>query len=460
MDIAHNMDIPHNTNISLKNRKVIKSRVTILNKPAGLSYLAYKKKNTIKRQRQRGGEKLGQGTFGCVLSPGIPCDQNKKYSAPTISKIIYEVATGKEDYNNELEISRKISHIDKKQRYLLSILDECPLNINNAIKRTPKDTIPVSFLDNELQDWQFIGPDKQLNNKLTKTELDTNYCLIDADLAPRNQIQVNGGIRLDTVKPTHNAKYYVLLKQFYLNVCKDLLTGVKMMHENRMVHRDIKESNMVIDIVQLKQGKKYHNYPLVRHIDFGLSETVEPTVDKGIYAVEYRGTPGFIPIEIIILYYMKNYYDSSYNLSLPTVKQNILSKIKVKYEEFKSIFVSRRITYNQLHMNSDDPSGKRSLPANHSEMDGEYVKPNEFSRLYDKMLVLIKNKTIYNKYTADFTGYLYKVDIFALGVTFAKLRDLLHIKNPKFMDLIKHMVMSEPDKRYNINQCLAHPIFK
>ena len=51
---------------------------------------------------------------------------------------------------------------------------------------------------------------------------------------------------------------------------------------------------------------------------------------------------------------------------------------------------------------------------------------------------------------------MYKADVFALGFTFKKFYNAFKINDNKLENLIKHMVQPNPDKRYNVNQCLKH----
>ena len=80
--------------------------------------------------------------------------------------------------------------------------------------------------------------------------------------------------------------------------------------------------------------------------------------------------------------------------------------------------------------------------------------------LFDKYKNEIKSSLLPGKYFADINGYIYKSDIFALGVTIQRIANKLEIIDNKLFDLIQQMIKFDPDDRPNINQCLAHPLFK
>ena len=94
------------------------------------------------------------------------------------------------------------------------------------------------------------------------------------------------------------------------------------------------------------------------------------------------------------------------------------------------------------------------------EPNSDFLAKTDLSALYDLLVRELQDGSFSRKYTADYDGYLYKTDIFAAGVTIAIIKTELGIRNPKLSDLISKMVRIDPNKRLNINQCLAHPVFK
>ena len=85
---------------------------------------------------------------------------------------------------------------------------------------------------------------------------------------------------------------------------------------------------------------------------------------------------------------------------------------------------------------------------------------NDIKKLVNLLYKNIKRKSIFGKFTSKVTGFLYKSDIFALGVTFFLLYDSIGVNDNNLLDLIRNMIKCNPDERYDINQCLKHPYFK
>ena len=94
-----------------------------------------KKQNKLQNKLQntsilKGGRYLGQGAFGCVISPALQCNRKskkyqqsqKRYSIPRndVSKIIGRSDDDKEEtIDNEIAVSNKLKHIDPHQKYFL-----------------------------------------------------------------------------------------------------------------------------------------------------------------------------------------------------------------------------------------------------------------------------------------------------------------------------------------------------
>ena len=441
-------------------------------------------KTVKQRGRQNGGLKLGQGSFGCVLTPPIKCP-NSQTNQPLqpgqteVSKIVYTNPAAKFKYDREMRILRMVSEVDKKQNYLIGLVDECELDIAAVAKRRIKDTAIVKFTNAERSEWKISTPDTQLppsdgnkkdklvgNNietnleNLSKSEIKSNYCLVDPTLKPRNQIQVNGGVQFDDVLESHRSRNYAVVRRYYINIIRDILIGIQLMHKARIAHRDIKESNMVCQVIPIKRkGKPDDFYPVVRHIDFGLAEIGDLAKNYLLKDVRYAGTSKYIPPDIgLIGSRVKNMQgvvgqdtstDGLQKLLDPTVKEQILAELCTRlntkdYWDFSVLGIRRSFgTGVQSNVQTED-----------------FIDPAALAELYDLLVRELQDGSFSQKYSKDYDGYLYKTDIFAAGITIASIKYELGIRNPKLNDLISHMVRIDPNKRFNIHQCLSHPVFK
>jgi len=415
-----------------------------------------------KQTKQSGGLKLGQGSFGCVITPAITC-QNSQISLSnqqSVSKIVYKDPKSADKYDREMTILRKIAEIDKKQHYLIGVLDECELNIDAVANRKIKDTAIVNFTDIARTNWVLSDQSSSDLEKLSNGEIKSNYCLIDPKLHPRNQIQVNGGAQFDSILTANRSRNYGIVRRYYLNVIKNILIGIQLLHKSRIAHRDIKETNMVCQVITLpRKGKINDFYPEVRHIDFGLAEIVNPDKSYKIKDVRYAGTHTYIPPDLHIvrskfmcMFKIAQNEDGTININKlldPSVKNIIINKLHIE--------LINKSYKNYLQIGVTQSMGTGELTDGHSN---EFISKSMLGKLYDNMVSELLDGTFGQKYSADYNGYVYKTDIFAAGITLARIRYYLQIPNPKLLDLISNMVRIDPNKRFNINQCLAHPVFK
>jgi serine/threonine protein kinase len=427
---------------------------------------------------QSGGLKLGQGSYGCVIAPAVKCP-NSSVGLPSqqsISKIIYKDPKASEKYDREMVILRKIAEIDKKQHYLIGVLDECQLDVGEIMTRKTKDTAIVKFTDPTRSNWVLSDSSSSDLEHLNREEIKSNYCLIDPKLQPRNQIQVNGGAQFDSILTTSRSRNFGIVRRYYLNIIKDILIGIQLLHKSRIAHRDIKESNMVCQIIPLNRKNKPNDfYPVVRHIDFGLAEIVNPDKTYTISDVRYAGTHTFVPpdLHIVRSRFICMFKQAQQKQEIPG--NQTTTQVKINLDKLLDSSVKRKIIdelhtelknksykdYAQIGITPEIGLGIRTTASAQDYYNNpEFISKDTLGTLYDNLLTELRGGTYGQKYTADYDGYVYKTDIFAAGITIARIRYYLQIRNPKLMDLIANMVRVDPNKRFNINQCLAHPLFK
>ena len=404
-------------------------------------------------KRQQGGRKVGEGGFGCIVGPAIPCSQTKKYKADSISKIIH--VRDQEDYKQELHIYDLARKVDPQQKYILGIREECLLDIPTALARQPRDIIEAQFTDakHKGKEYTIIDPGyTHLNNNNVRK----SYCKLDRTLKPRNIIMDYGGIDLyDIITNTYSEEFY-LCQKFATQIFKNILIAIKLLHSTKVVHRDIKPENLIYKPVKKidKKKRRVILFPMVRVIDLGLAEDISRLDGKNasIRNVTHRGTSGYIPLEIDMLEYIYT-LSESYDINEPVFKKSVVKDALDTYKD-SGLSHAYYLTATDLQIDSDYES---SNTAEHTEKLKQARIDTE--KLFDKFKLELETNQLPGKYFKQYDGYVYKTDVFALGLTIEKIAKKLHVLNDKTADLIKHMTEFDPDKRYNIHDCLKHPLF-
>ena len=142
------------------------------------------------RKLLKGGKYLGEGSYGCVISPAIPCidkythrktkkqNHHKREKTPkndttkdkSVSKII--IAPDK-DSKDELIISNLIKQIDPKQTYFITYNEYCHLK---QLPHYRNDTSRVRYVNNNREEYYSLNnKHKTIKSRKYNDNNDTNY---------------------------------------------------------------------------------------------------------------------------------------------------------------------------------------------------------------------------------------------------------------------------------------------
>ena len=86
------------------------------------------KKKTLKQLN--GGKFLGEGSYGCVVTPAIPCNKSNSISNPSLNKSLKQsvskiIIAPTETDKDEITISNKVKRLDPNQIYFITFVDAC-----------------------------------------------------------------------------------------------------------------------------------------------------------------------------------------------------------------------------------------------------------------------------------------------------------------------------------------------
>lgn len=439
----------------------------------------HSKKYTSSKTLLQGGKFLGRGSFGCVVAPYIPCSKTYKLSntkkhlltdshedSNKISKIIIEPD---KDVFDEIKISNELRKIDKQQKHFITFDESCRLT---KIPSNRKNTVSGYYSGR--------NTNKSINtfNPIEHKQIDRKFCPIDLRLKPINLIMEHGGYSLFDMLTRNTKESHSIMSLVFTNFksCfRNLLTGLYKMHQIRIVNRDIKTENIMVNYnPHNPRNPRNHMNSFIdmRFIDFGLSTNITDSLASKIETkhkqthntyttynnITLEGTEDLLAPEVIISALINEYYNIN--------KQTLLYKVQY--------YIKGRVKKMLISLN---------------ETTIAYKLENTIAILFNKIYNEFVSNTITNKFfgtTIDrLNGYLQKGDIYSLGITIYEFLELYNkehnnqyddVRNGKFRNsnikniivkkdlklhnLLIHMIEPNPDLRYNVLECLRDPYFQ
>ena len=224
---------------------------------------------------------IGKGSYGCVFKPPIPCKYLHNFDLKHKNDIMKFVDTSLENNIKEEEISYVVRKIDPQSDYFIPLSnDKCVVKEIKVLSKCEKYVEAV--------------------NNVPYRGIFVKY----------------GGLTLDDYLDNHPISLDTTF-----NFLLHLADGIQILHDNNIVHLDIKPNNVVID-----QDLN------IRIIDFGLSEFAKEFTSDDL-VLFYELYPLFYSCitapNTKILYKTYKHLDKDYKIIIPKLFK--LSRNRNKY---------------------------------------------------------------------------------------------------------------------------------
>jgi len=209
---------------------------------------------------------IGEGTFGCVHKPPLKCNNNTRRKKDSISKLMTE-----HNATKELGEFNHIDAADADQHFYLGKPDKCSLDITLDNMRGINNC-----------------PSKKFNPEKIR-----EYALL---------VMKYGGQDLDAfgeeVQTWTKTKEHVdAIELFWLEAVR-LFYGLKVLHDNNVVHHDIKQQNIVYD-----QATNRANF-----IDFGFMDKKSTRIYASKISANWLGNKHHWSFPLEAVYWNKDIY--------------------------------------------------------------------------------------------------------------------------------------------------------
>lgn len=248
--------------------------------------------------------KLGEGSYGCVVSHPLPCSGKETVISTAnkerkeVAKLFYE----KDKFNKEVSLAKKVKKVDPSEEKMLVATKACPVS-----KKVLEDPLNASAI--------------------SKCEVLGHSVSDKDDVAPvsKNVWQIAmpySGVQLD--KAVQRYKRHIPVKTL-ASMIAPLFEAIILLQQSKLVHQDIKYENVLV------QKKK------ALLIDFSLMMSYDRIYTLANYNRLRRRYRSFPP-EYYMVSLMMKYQNDIEGSDKDYIKMFLLDKYKVHLERIQYFF--------------------------------------------------------------------------------------------------------------------------
>ena len=201
---------------------------------------------------------LGTGTFGCVVSPAIPCIDKRNIKSGYITKIIHQKPLS-ELTDNELNIPKTLQTTGKKQKvpvndYFCLVQDICKTDQSKFTKKF-KNSCPHLFqapiIKSEAETLYDCEFECGFKGTYSQVEEHEKNCIKNPKNAKKSKKKKKGGsistdekIYISYILPNCGSSLGSYIskikksKKLLINIINNLLLGLQVLKNNNIIHAE------------------------------------------------------------------------------------------------------------------------------------------------------------------------------------------------------------------------------